>query len=1206
MIVFFRKLRDFSKVAMELDYKNYDQNMPVDIGWASATIVERLCKHLGYNDEAMVYVRGCLSDSLHPMVIMLGDVFSSPGLQPSGKAYTAEDNSLRQLVMLLYAWLSNEDTRNLDFFEFVMPVTYGDDLLAPIKESIVPVFNNNVYTRLCKELYGMTCTDSAKSSDMADVVPIQDGNFLKRNCKYRCDLNRFCGVLELDSVYKSLEWYMPSPYVTAYEQLTSTLQSTMRELFFYIGRDVYTEIRRRMISVLALEFEFVSPNWFEDKIPQYDTLFLEFDRSSVQEDDGKLAPSYVVQSRLSLNLESINIETQPRLEVAVRNSTLKFRTTDFNNITLRFLDSLKEELKEAETVLDSVPPPAFINDYYDPTLDPSYKIGSDYKDIVDKYTEARNNVRTLKITIDMLEANIAKARTIKFVSQSGEQSDGNVNESLIANVENLSDVAGDVPDVKDAGWAMSVPTFSSVPVELGDFLQRPVSIFSFTTAPGTKAVQTIDPWSLYFNAPSVRAKLKNFAFIRATLNVRIAVAGTPFHALQAIVTYVPQPSSNEIADRYARGVWTTRDSRPAWMSQGLGAKVMQVRDNMPLDITIPFVHCVPAAALWRRGQTTAITAGQSYDSIPQMGRLCIHSPAALVDVAPVPTNVSWYIYAHLSDVELGCPTKTVVELTTESDERKVGPVEKASASMAEVASGLVPVFGIYAKASSVALGALSKVSSLFGWSYPIMNTEPQRIKNEPYQNAAHVSGYSLGQKISLDPKHELTVDPRIGGVNVDELALEHLCSIPSYITTFQWSTSGTSAIPKMKLPVYPKLAWWSGSVGTSETIPTATGFAAMPFRYWRGKIHFRFDVICTQFHRGKLAFVFEPNVQQNVLIDSSGLQLNKQFLCTLDIQESQSIEICVDWASSLPWLRCDHTALISNGNLVIDSARQEWYNGYISVYPMVQLQGPDVETISINVYMKSSDMHFNYFQPGLLPTLSLQSDEQREDHTCIMINPCGASTKSLNDMNFGESVVSLRPLLKRFSVIRQYQADVPTTGTSCIKIFDQIYPPLEPRFGMSVQTPEPLLLNYLRMAFMGMRGSMRFRITGRHVDLQTLSAIRVEQEPPNDTYTNGIFANSQITHSARGSLMFVPHTNGGIEFELPFYSALYFVGAGILNSAFDVNAVPNTFCRNFNVQIDTSGNFGASTQAQFTVYCATGEDFSLFRFYGATPIMVIV
>jgi hypothetical protein len=1199
----FLKMRGFSPFAMELDYKSYDQCMPFDIGWAAASVVEKLCERLGYNEEAMVYVRGCLSDSLFPLVVMLGDVFSSPGLQPSGKAYTAEDNSLRQLIMLVYAWKSIPALSDRDFFQYVMPLTYGDDLVAPVKIDVIDVFNNQVYANLCLELFGMTCTDSQKGSEMPAYLAVENVNFLKRNCKLRMDLNRYCGVLEIDSIFKSLEWTMPSDYVVEYEQATSTMQSALREIFFHVGEREFHNVKEFLLSKLVSTFKFVDESWFRERAPNYSVLFDEFALTSVENKSSEMGELLCTQSCLLKNLRRIKNEISPSDRVLIRNLSTKPRISMYEFEMMYHIDTLKDELKQAQDVLYSVPPPETSIISYDIREDPSYKPGTDYAVMVDAYLKAKEHVHSLEMTIKLLESNLAKMRRTKFALQSGIQSDGKVEESLMKEAENFVDVAGDTPDLENAGWSLNLPTYSGTSVELGDFLSRPVAIFSFTTAPGVNAVQTIDPWSLYMNQPSVRAKLKNFAYIRATLNLRIAVAGSPFHALQAVVAYVPVPGSNEIASRYATGAWTTRSSRPTWLSQAVGSKIMQVRDNAPLDMVIPFVFPTPAAALWRRDQTTVITAVQGFDSIAALGRLCIHSPRPLVDVAPTPTSVSWYVYAHLTDVQLGCPTKTVIELTTESDERVVGPVEKIASAGVSVADALTPYFGVYAKASSIALGALSKVASIFGWSHPIMNTEPTRMKNEPYQNAAHTIGYSLGQKISIDPKQELTVDPRVGGINVDELSIEHLCSIPSYLTSTTWEVNSTTSTPLLKLPVYPKLAWYSG-VPPSEAVPTSTCFAAMPFQYWRGKIHFRIDVIATQFNRGKVAIVYEPNVAQNVLIDSSGLQLNKQFIQVLDIQEAQSIEVCVDWATPRPWLSCSQQVLITEGNVTVATNAQESYNGYIAIYPMVQLQGPDSDALSINVYTRASDMHFNFFDPSLLPVLALQSEEQRNEHTCADINPCGATTVGLHDHNFGEAIHSLRPLLKRFAITRNRISPAPTTGTDCIQITEQLFPPLEPRLGTPVSTPEPLLLNWVRMAFHGMRGSMRYRVTGRYLDMQTLSAIRVFLLPVTSTYADSIVANAPVQHPARGSLMFVPRTNGGIEFELPFYSNLFYLGSGINTGTFDDTAIPDTFVRNFAVQVDTAGNFGATTQAAFTVYAACGEDFTVFRYYGATPFWV--
>lgn len=867
-----------------------------------------------------------------------------------------------------------------------------------------------------------------------------------------------------------------------------------------------------------------------------------------------------------------------------------------------FLDLLRDEYKEAVFALDSVPAPLPGLTMLQLKEEPSYMTDPTFRRLVDAYVEASERVRSLDITIKMIENGVFNLSRDMVKPESDYMADGEIKDKVMERHENVVDVVGEPSIQTDAGLVSYNPTFTDTPMELNEFLSRPIQISTFQTAPGAYVDVMLNPWSLYLAQPSVRAKLKNYAYMRATMNIKVVVSGTPFHALQAILAYVPLPYGNEVSFEYAFNAWTGtafRQRKITWLSQAKGAKVVQIRDNQPVEISAPFVHVLPVISLWKRNQTTIITAASDYDSVNDLGRFFITSPIPLTDCATAPSNASWYIYAYLTDVQLGCPTKTVVEITSEGDEREVGPVERVATAAQQVAESLtsVPWLNPYAKASSIALGALSRISSFFGWSYPVMNNEPMRMKNEPYRNAANTIGYDLGQRITVDPKQELVVDGRVVGVTEDEMSIAAVAGRTSYFTNFGWNQAAAATSPLFKIPIHPSLVQREGLI-TDIQQPTALAFSATPFAFWRGKIKMRFDVVCTQFHRGKLAFVFEPNVGQNVLIDSTGLTLNKQHVFVLDIQETQTVELCFDWACNKAWLvnpgYIDYTGSVD--------ANQDAYNGYLAVFPLTRLQSPTADSIYVNVYVSGEDMHYNFVNDLKLPITKFES-EQIDDFTCVDINPTGSKTDHIHDLHFGEAITSFRALLKRFCLVDTATFTTTTTVGSCYNYVGLTYPPLYPSSVANVPAnTSPTLYSYLRPAYLGMRGGMRYRVDVQGPNFGPQASERVYITYPNATASStGISLSSIPLSPLAGTIMFAPATNGGVEFEVPFYSNLLFVTTNATNSV-DTGSVTNLFNRNFVVQMDAQPDTtGGTNKAVVHVYAATGEDFTFLRFLGATP-----
>uniref|UniRef100_A0AB39A3A1 RNA-dependent RNA polymerase n=1 Tax=Perinereis wilsoni marma-like virus 4 TaxID=3237981 RepID=A0AB39A3A1_9VIRU len=263
------RMTDFSDQFMEGDYGGFDTSMPYDIGLAANTVVYQVCETLGYDSSALQMVKGILSDNLYPTVVMRGDVFAAPALQPSGKYATAEDNSLRGLILLVYAWISEctefgqqcagkcvtNKYSPEDFFTLTLPVIYGDDVLVGVKPEIQAIFNNVMYQDFCDSVYGLEFTNALKTKDMVPFLSWDQCSFLKRTFVFREDLDHWVAQLELKSVMKSIVYYLPSKSVSKEDQLIDSCVSALRELFFHLREEEYNDRRLKFAAVIEKIFD---------------------------------------------------------------------------------------------------------------------------------------------------------------------------------------------------------------------------------------------------------------------------------------------------------------------------------------------------------------------------------------------------------------------------------------------------------------------------------------------------------------------------------------------------------------------------------------------------------------------------------------------------------------------------------------------------------------------------------------------------------------------------------------------------------------------------------------------------------------------------------------------------------------------------------------------------------------------------------------
>lgn len=828
--------------------------------------------------------------------------------------------------------------------------------------------------------------------------------------------------------------------------------------------------------------------------------------------------------------------------------------------------------------------------------------------------------QSLEATLRSINRIEAKRRHLRARTESrvmpSEPSSGLVDSQSTASHENVTDVMGNAETITGSVNMEKSKTGSSTYLSLDEFFSRPVPLDTFDILLGTDLDFSLDVWDAYTLQPSVRAKLRNYTFLKANLHVKIAISGSPFHYGKILVSYQPYAPRNKILTQSLANYALTPTYRPlllSYLSQAPGASVMDVKDNTPLHVQCPFISPNPMHRLFN-ASSLVLSDATSYDDLANAGTLYIYGLNRIASTSATPSEISVYIYAWLSDVELGPPTGTQIAITTESrvlDERESGPVEKALTTASVVAGALstVPDIGPLAKASSIVLRGMSNVAALFGWSVPPLLNEARYVKNQPFMNGAQTIGVFTGKRLTLDPKQELTVDPRCCGVNEDDMTISAVAGTDTYLRSVTWSPSDVPLAGNIFIsPVTPNLNTILSSGGNFFVQPTAMSFAAMPFRFWRGTVHFRFEIVASQFHRGKLAFYYEPNAWQYALIDGD-LDTNKQFIYILDIQEAQMVEFTIGWAFHRDWCLNDYTqAVYPYGGVDLDDFGPT-ANGYIAAVPFTSIQSPDDSDVSINVYVSCPDLQVNYMYHGSLPTSRVvtQSRVIRDDvlHSVVPLNVSVSTTRDIATYNFGEQPLSFRSLLKRYVTCT---ALTETALNSNIATYIYTYPAvpaISPAVGSS-SVSYSTLFSYLRYAYLGMRGGLRYRwVTAGPTNACPSDIIRVGLSAPATSTTVAQGSSSTLLSAVAfsvitGSVTFVSRTNTGVEFEIPMYTSnrFLFSFADDLVGTNGTDEMCTDFLRNFIVRHTLY-----TSQTGINQYCildvASAEDFSFMRFQGA-------
>lgn len=1201
----FRDMNGFSEKMIAGDFSGFDTKQPAGIVRATCSLILKFYETYCGDENVITVVKGLLTDGAFPMIVVLKDLFLAPSVQPSGKYGTAEDNSIRNVMILMYVY---KKLGGQDFFGDVLPITYGDDSLLAVKPHALSFYNGLSIQRGVHEI-GMGWTDPNKSTDVRESVSIWEVDFLKRTFYY-CERHDFYVMrLSHDSIYKALEWRIPSVSVNDYVQHKSTAESMLYECYFHFIDDRASfEIIKEVLELVLEEHwaptSLISFDELEERFFPSDPTGLEVKveagewQSSVCEDIWlNKRPHWVLQEDYSIpscesQWKANFIVTWITDEKSSEELQDKLNLVQLPIVATSSLQTKRELiLSQIEACHDVL---AMVNSVY---------IRAPLRMCLrkrDTFSDRDRFVLHVRVRLAELEATLRLFDTSVRLESSevGNMKDSSSTE--IKEHETVADMAGDSTSVIDPAVFTRFRQGEENTLSVEDFFKRPVEIDSFPINLGAHVSRAFSVWDLYSLNPAIRSKLRNYAYFKASLHVRVAISGSPFHTGRVLVSYQPYASRNETLSTLLSASLGVPGVRPLllnYLSQSRECLVMNVNDNRPLEMTLPFISPKPSFRLYN-DNGLVISDVSSYDDMQDAGTLYFYTMNVPDSVSATPSSLYVQIYAWAEDVQLGCPTATQVDIRTESDERKVGPMEKVATKAAAVSSALssVPSIGPFAMASTHVFSALGNVAAIFGWSKPGVEDDPMVVKNKPYSNGSVAIGRDTSDKISMDPLQELTVDPRLVGETGDCMVHSHIYTRPSYVRTVQWLPSSTSRIWRAR--VTPCLNTVHVNASGTHHMPTAMSFAARPYSYWRGDIVYTFDIVASKYHRGKFLVSFEPNIAQSGLLTYS---TTNQFMKVIDIQETQTVRFRVEWAAPFPWLETN-TPSGCDYNDEQFSATQEAYgfvNGYISVYPWTELQSPDSSSIDINIFAHAENLHLSVPHEDGLPDRGDIITESLEFSTSVVtqpLNPTAAADENVSVLCFGEEVITFRALCKRYVTYWRETQAASTPAYRSTRIHHPVYPP--PNYTYGGTADELTHIGYLRYSYLGLRGSVRHRLAlSAEVDYgqSQQCCVGLDDSAPSNSKAFATSTSLPKTRLTGWSRSHVP-TNGGIEYEFPFYSNNLFV----FSFADDfIGAVANgemneRFYRNFTFSQDynRSGHWGIAFD------CAAGEDFTFLRYVG--------
>lgn len=710
-------------------------------------------------------------------------------------------------------------------------------------------------------------------------------------------------------------------------------------------------------------------------------------------------------------------------------------------------------------------------------------------------------------------------------------------------------------------------------VSLGEFLSRPTMIQTYSWLSSTPDGQFVNffPWQNFLNNAVIKKKIDNYAFLRGNLHLKYLVNGTPFQYGVMRAAYQPLWGLN--ADKIRASTALLDPLVPASQLPGV---YLYPQANAGGEQTLPFLY---------HKNWLDITSNAD---VLDMGRVSLYQYAPLrLAVTGGTTSVTIRVYAWMTNVELMGPT---TKLTLQAkDEYGDGSVSKPASAVAAVAATLsnIPYIGPFARATSIGATAVASIARLFGYTnVPVVEDVHAFIPmNGPMLASSHIG--TAVQKLSLDPKQELSIDPAPHGIgSYDELVLANLKQKESFLALAEWAPGDAEGAQLYAQRITPQL-FRSTTVLNGLSAPVGQRQYHIPLSYlgnmfhnWRGDIIVRVKVVCTKFHKGRLKIQYDP-VQS---LTATNAPENAVYSNILDIGEEDDMEIRIPYHQDWAWLSTNHTNDVNWTTTGALSPRRGIDNGTICIRVANVLSAPSsTASVRLLFYVRGAE-NFEFANPmdviggGLSPQMfSLQaSDETSVVSQQVSFGPPTTVSDDRYGLNFGEAVLSLRDLLHRHVItdsvaVVQFDSD--------INQIKKIYRRMPMASGFYTNTtynnavlgtrivgvgtlpfyyPEMHPLPYVTGMFAGYRGSVNYVVTPS--DVNFIDDIRVSRSITNigenvaDTYysaantTVGLsfsgyaaFANRPYARQGLSGLAITSNrTNASLCFNFPDYNGFNF------------------------------------------------------------------
>ncbi|AOC55055.1 polyprotein [Washington bat picornavirus] len=680
-----------------------------------------------------------------------------------------------------------------------------------------------------------------------------------------------------------------------------------------------------------------------------------------------------------------------------------------------------------------------------------------------------------------------------------------------------------------------------------NIMAKPIPFYTGDWSTGTATGTIVQRWNVpgdtlfgpHYNMVST------FTYFRGHPKIRVQVNGTKFHAGRLIFAFIPLYDHANYEDKlYSISSMTA-----------LPHVILDAGIANSGELTLPFVHL--------NTYFNSVSGDRPWQTLGTL--VCaVYNRLRAATTSSQTVGVTAWISFDNCELHQPCFAHDVTFPKYNKDKRDKLETPQAESLVEGVLKSALPLVKDLITPEMTSFGNV-----LGGAADQDKPTDPVEITRwvpNVVSGLTKGDGIDRCERLCLKAGGYTIPDADLISTTQDDMNLLQLMKIPTRLQLTSWSSTTTSGTRIAHIPVAPFVI--EGQEVDSSIVPpvdifrpTMLSYVSRAFKYWRGGLRYKIQIIASQMHTGRLMVSFGAGLEVGAKEFSKASYLNTY---VIDLQEMHEVEFVVPFMAERPWLRCDVTKPVS-GKF---SAQNFSHTGWLDIFILNKLAHPESVSsdVEVNVMISAADdfevafpSDFAYYQGSGSPISiafsetaqaeSLVEQEAvttRQDEGVITLGKGTGRLTAAGPTTMGEDAMSLKTLLRRYT--KAYHNHHGVANEYKIITFDNtpVLSSVNKCFNKQQGRQYRTTLAHFSELFTFWRGSLRYKMVYKvaasdgNTPALTLRVFHIPGVFNFGTFTPAAVSLPKKTTmealEAYGTQVAVSELQGSMEFEIPFYT----------------------------------------------------------------------